>query len=214
VLLLPHGMEGMGPEHSSARIERFLQQCDDAEDVVPPMDESKRMQIQHTNWQVINCTTPANYFHALRRQVHRGFRKPLIVASPKSLLRHKLAVSTLDDMAEGSMFRRVLPEDAPAVTAAPAKVRKLLLCTGKVYYDLLKHRDDIGCKDVAIARLEQVAPFPVRRRGGGEGEGGGAARGEGRGGGALPSTAHARPQANSLTHAHAHPHTPTRPLAV
>ena len=161
VLLLPHGMEGMGPEHSSARIERFLQQCDDAEDVVPPMDESKRMQIQHTNWQVINCTTPANYFHALRRQVHRNFRKPLIVASPKSLLRHKHAVSSLSDMAEGSMFRRVLPEDAPAVLAAPAKVRKLILCTGKVYYDLIKHREDIKCKDVAIVRLEQVAPFPV-----------------------------------------------------
>ena len=162
VLLLPHGMEGMGPEHSSARIERFLQQCDDAEDVVPPMDESKRMQIQHTNWQVLNCTTPANYFHALRRQVHRNFRKPLIVASPKSLLRHKNAVSSLVDMSEGSMFKRVIPEDAPALLAAPTKVRKLIFCTGKVYYDLLKQREDLKCKDVAIARLEQIAPFPVR----------------------------------------------------
>jgi len=160
VLLLPHGMEGMGPEHSSARIERFLQQCDDAEDVVPPMDESKRMQIQHTNWQVLNCTTPANYFHALRRQVHRNFRKPLIVASPKSLLRHKNAVSSLADMSEGSMFKRVIPEDAPALLAAPTKVRKLIFCTGKVYYDLLKQREHLKCKDVAIARLEQIAPFP------------------------------------------------------
>ncbi len=190
VLLLPHGMEGMGPEHSSARIERFLQQCDDAEDVVPPMDESKRMQIQHTNWQVINCTTPANYFHALRRQVHRNFRKPLIVASPKSLLRHKQAVSSLQDMAEGSMFRRVIPEDSPAVLAKPAAVRRLLLCTGKVYYDLLKHREETKANDVAIVRIEQVAPFPV----------------SGRQGPAPPPRSAARPSSHLAPHATPHTH--------
>ncbi len=159
-LLLPHGMEGQGPEHSSARIERFLQQVDDNEGVVPPMDEAKRMQIQHTNMQVVNCTTPANYFHVLRRQVHRAFRKPLIVASPKSLLRHKSAVSSFADMAEGSAFKRVIPDSLAAAAAAPKKVRKLLFCSGKVYYDLEKARADAGVTDVAIARVEQIAPFP------------------------------------------------------
>jgi len=160
VLLLPHGMEGMGPEHSSCRIERFLQQVDDCEDTVPVMDEANRKQIQQTNMQVVNCTTPANYFHVLRRQIHRNFRKPLIVASPKSLLRHKSAVSSLAEMGEGSQFKRVYPDELGSAVA-PAKVRKVLFCSGKVYYDLAKHRDDIKCKDVAIVRLEQVAPFPV-----------------------------------------------------
>jgi 2-oxoglutarate dehydrogenase E1 component len=158
-LLLPHGMEGQGPEHSSARIERFLQAVDDQEDVVPDMAEDTRMQIQHTNIQVVNCTTPANYFHVLRRQVHRAFRKPLVVASPKSLLRHKSAVSSLKDMGEGTAFQRVIG-DAGGATASPTKVRKLLLCTGKVYYDLEKQRADLGAKDVAIVRIEQIAPFP------------------------------------------------------
>lgn len=126
---------------------------------MPPMAEEIRMQIQQTNMQVLNCTTPANYFHALRRQVHRGFRKPLIIATPKSLLRHKSAVSTLGDMSEGSAFQRFLP-DAHAGLVAPKKVRKLLLCTGKVYYDLEKHRAEAGAHDVAIARVEQIAPFP------------------------------------------------------
>jgi 2-oxoglutarate dehydrogenase E1 component len=161
-LLLPHGMEGQGPEHSSARIERFLQAVDDQENIVPPMAEEVRKQIQQTNMQVVNCSTPANYFHVLRRQVHRDFRKPLVVASPKSLLRHKSAVSSLADMAEGSKFARTYP-DCHAKLVAPKKVRKLLLCSGKVYYDLAKHRDEHAAHDVAIARVEQIAPFPFDR---------------------------------------------------
>jgi len=140
VMLLPHGYEGQGPEHSSAKLERYLQMC--AED----------------NMQVVNCTTPANYFHALRRQVRRSFRKPLIVMTPKSLLRHKQAVSPLADMATGSSFHRVLPEAGKLL--AGDKVRRVVLCTGKVYYDLAAERDKRGINDVAILRIEQLYPFP------------------------------------------------------
>jgi 2-oxoglutarate dehydrogenase E1 component len=142
VMLLPHGYEGQGPEHSSARLERYLQMC--GED----------------NMQVVNCTTPANYFHVLRRQVRRNFRKPLIVMTPKSLLRHKLCVSTLDDMGPGSTFHRVLPERDKLV--ADDKVRRVVLCSGKVYYDLLAERNERGIKDIALVRLEQLYPFPIR----------------------------------------------------
>jgi 2-oxoglutarate dehydrogenase E1 component len=140
VMLLPHGYEGQGPEHSSARVERYLQMS--AED----------------NWQVVNCTTPANYFHALRRQVRRNFRKPLIVFTPKSLLRHKLAVSPLSAFGPESSFHRVLPEAETLV--AGDKVRRVVLCSGKVYYDLLADRQARGVADVAILRLEQLYPFP------------------------------------------------------
>eukprot|EP01135_Chromosphaera_perkinsii_P007575 Nk52_evm31s914 gene=Nk52_evmTU31s914 len=159
VMLLPHGFEGMGPEHSSARLERFLQMANDAENEYPDMEHAVRKQIQMSNWQVLNCTTPANYFHALRRQIHREFRKPLIVMSPKSLLKHRLAVSSVEEMSEGTRFRRVIPEEGePAKN--PENVRKLIFCSGKVYYDLLKEREDRGIKDVAIARVEQLSPFP------------------------------------------------------
>ena len=141
VMLLPHGYEGQGPEHSSARLERYLQLC--AED----------------NIQVANITTPANYFHALRRQIHRKFRKPLIVMTPKSLLRHKLCVSALKDMASGSSFNRVLPESQPV--GADEKIRRVVLCSGKVYYDLLEERATRGIDDVAMVRLEQLYPFPA-----------------------------------------------------
>ena len=140
VMLLPHGYEGQGPEHSSARWERFLQMS--AED----------------NWVVCNISTPANYFHALRRQLHRNFRKPLIVMSPKSLLRHKLCVSSLDQLATGTRFMRVLEE--PEKLVADAKVRRVLLCSGKVYYDLVEERTKRGIKDVAIIRVEQLYPWP------------------------------------------------------
>jgi 2-oxoglutarate dehydrogenase E1 component len=140
VVLLPHGMEGQGPEHSSARPERFLQMC--AED----------------NMQVCNLTTPANYFHALRRQVRRNFRKPLIIMTPKSLLRHKACVSTLAEMGPGSGFQRVIPETQGLV--ADDKVRRVVLCSGKVYYDLLASRDERGINDVAIVRVEQLYPWP------------------------------------------------------
>ncbi len=140
VMLLPHGYEGQGPEHSSARLERYLQLC--AED----------------NLQVANCTSPANYFHILRRQMLRPFRKPLILMTPKSLLRHKLAVSSLADMGEGSRFHRCL-DDLGAVD--PANVKRLILCSGKVYYDLAEARDQQGRDDVYILRVEQLYPFPA-----------------------------------------------------
>ncbi|MFC4291286.1 2-oxoglutarate dehydrogenase E1 component [Sphingorhabdus arenilitoris] len=139
VMLLPHGYEGQGPEHSSARLERFLQLC--AED----------------NIQVANCTTPANYFHLLRRQMQRSFRKPLIVMTPKSLLRHKLAVSSADDFMGDSHFMRILSDPwAPK----DEDVERLVLCTGKVSYDLMEARNAAGDKNTAIIRIEQLYPFP------------------------------------------------------
>ncbi|MEG3637795.1 2-oxoglutarate dehydrogenase E1 component [Magnetococcus sp. PR-3] len=140
VMLLPHGFEGQGPEHSSARPERFLQLC--AED----------------NMQVCNLTTPANYFHALRRQNHRNFRKPLVIFTPKSLLRHKLAVSKVDDFVSGSAFQRAIPEMDELVDGE--EVKRVVLCTGKVYYDLLQARRDQKIDDVAIVRVEQLYPWP------------------------------------------------------
>jgi 2-oxoglutarate dehydrogenase E1 component len=140
VLLLPHGFEGQGPEHSSARIERYLQLC------------------AERNMYVCNPTTPANYFHALRRQLHRNFRKPLIVFEPKSLLRHKLAVSALEDMADGTRFQYVIPEIDELLP--PEQVRRVAICSGKVYYDLLAARRIQDIKDIAIIRLEQIYPFP------------------------------------------------------
>jgi 2-oxoglutarate dehydrogenase E1 component len=140
VMLLPHGYEGNGPEHSSAKPERFLQLC--AED----------------NIQVVNCTTPANYFHVLRRQLKRNFRKPLIIMTPKSLLRHKGCVSRLEDMTVGSSFHRVLPDTGRLV--ADNDVRRVVLCSGKVYYDLAAEREKRGITDVALVRMEQLYPFP------------------------------------------------------
>ncbi len=140
VMLLPHGYEGQGPEHSSARIERYLQLC------------------AERNMWVCNLTTPANYFHALRRQLHRNFRKPLIVFEPKSLLRHKLAVSPLaisPTAAASSTSSRRSTRSPP-----PEQVRRVIICSGKVYYDLLQERRAKDIKDVAIIRLEQIYPFP------------------------------------------------------
>jgi len=151
VLLLPHGYEGQGPEHSSARPERFLQMC------------------AGDNMIVANVTTPANYFHILRRQLLRSFRKPLILMTPKSLLRHKLAVSKLKDFAKGSSFHRVLWDDAEidaehlstTELVPDEKIRRVVLCSGKVYYDLLEERDARGIRDVYLMRLEQFYPFPA-----------------------------------------------------
>ena len=147
VMLLPHGYEGQGPEHSSARLERYLQLC--AEE----------------NMQVANCTTPANYFHILRRQQKRNFRKPLVLMTPKSLLRHKKCVSTLAEMETGSSFHRVLWDDLDPRLAGGLKeakdIRRVVLCTGKVYFDLLEAREAAGLDDVYIMRLEQLYPVPV-----------------------------------------------------
>ncbi len=140
VMLLPHGYEGQGPEHSSARLERYLQAS--AED----------------NWQIVNCTTPANFFHALRRQIHRNFRKPLIVMTPKSLLRHRRCVSRIDDFLSGTSFHRVMYDDE--MLCDDADVKRVILCSGKVYYDLFEERAKRGIKDVFFLRLEQLYPFP------------------------------------------------------
>ena len=140
VMLLPHGYEGQGAEHSSARLERFLQLC--AEE----------------NMQIVNCTTPASFFHVLRRQIHRTFRKPLIVFSPKSLLRHPKVVSPLSDFAKGS-FEELIDDDA----VKPNEVKKVAFCSGKVYYDALDQREERGINDVAIVRLEQLYPFPEKQ---------------------------------------------------
>ncbi|MFL6801221.1 MAG: 2-oxoglutarate dehydrogenase E1 component [Sphingomicrobium sp.] len=139
VMLLPHGFEGQGPEHSSARLERYLQLC--AED----------------NLQVANCTTPANYFHILRRQMRRDFRKPLILMTPKSLLRHKLAVSSLADFTGDGHFRRILSDLNPP---AEGETRRLVLCSGKLAYELMEARDKAGDRHVEIVRIEQLYPFP------------------------------------------------------
>ncbi|KAG5189741.1 2-oxoglutarate dehydrogenase E1 component [Tribonema minus] len=162
-LLLPHGYDGQGAEHSSCRMERFLQMCDDDPDTVPQLAFEQRMQIQHANWQVVNCTTPANYYHVLRRQVHREFRKPLIVVAPKRLLRLKAAASTLDEMGAGTMFQRLMPEENAEIISEPANVKKLIFCSGQIYYDLIAEREKIGRNDIAIARVEQIAPFPFDR---------------------------------------------------
>jgi 2-oxoglutarate dehydrogenase E1 component len=140
VLLLPHGWEGQGPEHSSARLERFLQLC--GED----------------NMQVCNLTSAANYFHALRRQVHRNFRKPLVITTPKSMLRAREFMSNLAQMGPASTFHRIFPESETLV--ADNKVRRVVLCSGKVYFDLLKARQERKITDIALIRIEQLHPFP------------------------------------------------------
>jgi 2-oxoglutarate dehydrogenase E1 component len=150
VCMLPHGYEGQGPEHSSARLERFLQLS--AED----------------NWQVANCTTPANYFHILRRQVHRKVRKPLILMTPKSLLRHKRVVSRLDELGPGSSFHRILWDDAQYLAGekiqlvADDHIKRVVLCSGKVYYDLYDAREQAGINDIYLLRIEQLYPYPAK----------------------------------------------------
>lgn len=162
VLLLPHGMEGMGPEHSSARPERFLQMCNDDPDVLPDLTEANFdiSQLYDCNWVVVNCSTPGNFFHVLRRQILLPFRKPLIIFTPKSLLRHPEARTSFDEMLPGTHFQRVIPEDGPAAQN-PGNVKRLLFCTGKVYYDLTRERKARDMvEQVAITRIEQLSPFP------------------------------------------------------
>merc|ERR1712137_956880 len=159
-MLLPHGFEGQGPEHSSARLERFLQLCDEAPDTY---QKDPNLAALHVNLQVANCTTPANFFHLLRRQLHRNFRKPLIVMTPKSLLKSSNCVSNIEDFGPGTEFTRVYPDQGENMVD-DAKVRRVILCTGKVYYDLVQERatraGENEQSDVAIIRLEQIAPFP------------------------------------------------------
>mgnify|MGYP001429611855 CR=1 FL=1 len=150
VMLLPHAYEGQGPEHSSARLERFLQMC------------------AGENIQVVNCTTPANYFHALRRQMHRAFRKPLIIMTPKSLLRNKRCVSRLDDFTKSNSFHRVLEDHAYERNSNLIKlkkdgqIKKVIICSGKIYFDLMEAREKIKNDKVVFVRLEQIYPFPAK----------------------------------------------------
>ncbi|XP_063814928.1 2-oxoglutarate dehydrogenase-like, mitochondrial isoform X2 [Pseudophryne corroboree] len=161
VLLLPHGMEGMGPEHSSARPERFLQMSNDDCDAYPEFTQDYDVtQLYDCNWIVVNCSTPGNYFHVLRRQILLPFRKPLIVFTPKSLLRHPEAKSSFEEMKPGTIFRRLISESG-AACQNPHNVRRVIFCTGKVYYELVKERHQKQLESqVAITRLEQIAPFP------------------------------------------------------
>ena len=150
VMLLPHGYEGQGPEHSSARLERFLQLC------------------AGENIQVVNCTTPSNYFHALRRQMHRDFRKPLIVMTPKSLLRHKKCISSIKEFTTNSTFHRVLDDDAYNINSDLIKllkdsdIKKVIMCSGKIYYDLIEERESVKNDKVVFIRIEQLYPFPAK----------------------------------------------------
>ena len=150
VMLLPHGYEGQGPEHSSARLERFLQLC------------------AGENIQVVNCTTPANYFHVLRRQMHRDFRKPLIIMTPKSLLRHKKCVSKLEDFTKKNTFHRVLGDHAYLKNSGlielkkDSKIEKVVICSGKIYYDLIEAREKSKNDKVVFIRIEQLYPFPAK----------------------------------------------------
>ena len=140
VMLLPHGYEGQGPEHSSARLERYLQL------------------FGNDNIQVVNCTTPANYFHVLRRQMRRKFRKPLIIMSPKSLLRHKQCISKIENFGKGTRFHRIFPDTS--ISSNTSKIKRVVLCSGKIYYDLNDERQKQQKTDIALIRLEQIAPFP------------------------------------------------------
>ena len=150
VMLLPHGYEGQGPEHSSARLERFLQLSG------------------QENLQIVNCTTPANYFHVLRRQIHRDFRKPLIIMTPKSLLRNKLCISNLEDFSKNKSFHRVLKDhsyfdnDKFICLKKDSDIKKVIICSGKIYFDLLKARETIRRNDIVLIRVEQLYPFPVK----------------------------------------------------
>ncbi|KAI8926452.1 thiamine diphosphate-binding protein [Entophlyctis helioformis] len=157
VMLLPHGYDGAGPEHSSSHIERFLQLCDHPFDVKGHTDASV-----NPNMHVVNPTTPAQYFHVLRRQMVRDFRKPLIVMSPKILLRHPAATSDLADMAPGTTFLPVLPDPAFPTASAAAAVKRVIFVSGKLYYDLVKEREAQGKDaDVALVRVEELSPFPT-----------------------------------------------------
>ncbi len=153
VMLLPHGYEGQGPEHSSARLERFLQLC------------------AQENLQVVNCTTPANYFHLLRRQMRRDFRKPLIVMTPKSLLRHRRCVSSLEDFTKKNSFHRILEDHAYSKGSKLVelkkneKIKKIIICSGKIYFDLVDAREKAKNKEVVFIRIEQLYPFPVKQLG-------------------------------------------------
>lgn len=160
VMLLPHGYEGAGPEHSSCKIERYLLQSDDDFDEIPKQDT----RIQDANFQICMMSSPANYFHVLRRQLDRNFRKPLIIASPKSLLKHRLCTSSRADFVGDTAFKEIIPEDTRGSNfselAPNQDVKRLVFCSGKVYYDIAQRRMDDNINNVAITTVEQLYPFP------------------------------------------------------
>ena len=160
VLLLPHGYDGAGPEHSSCRIERYLQ-LTNAPDEYPSEDLDAGKIAEQINMKVVNCSTAAQYFHVLRRQQRRPFRKPLIVVAPKKLLKLKAACSDIDQFKEGYRFKRVLPDDKQDL-APGSQVKRVIVCSGQVYYDLESERTKRNIKDIAIVRLEEISPFPFR----------------------------------------------------
>jgi len=162
VMLLPHGYDGQGPEHSSARLERFLQLTDADPDVIPTETNEEKI-IQKTNLQIVNITTPANYFHALRRQVHRGFRKPLVVMSPKNLLKHRSVISSMREFTDPDVtFKTVIGETHTGLVE-DQKVERVLFCSGKVFYELWEEREARKIKNIAIVRIEQLHPFPFAK---------------------------------------------------
>ena len=160
VMLLPHGYDGAGPEHSSSRIERFLT-LSDADDQYPADDVPEAQIVESMNFSLAYCTTAANYFHLLRRQIRRPFRKPLIVPVSKKLLKFRGASSNIEDFEVGLRFQRVIEETSTEMVP-DAQVKKVLFCSGQIYYDLEAERKKRGINDIAIVRLEQLAPFPFR----------------------------------------------------
>ncbi|OLQ12439.1 2-oxoglutarate dehydrogenase, mitochondrial [Symbiodinium microadriaticum] len=149
--------------YASVPFEQLCDSDDDEDDIPNFENDFGRNQVQKANWQVMNISTPANYFHALRRQQHRDFRKPLVIASPKNLFRLRQCVSPLADMGPGVRFKRLIPERDPEITANPDEVDRLVFCSGKLYYELVAEREQLGLKNVAIVTLEQIAPFPFDR---------------------------------------------------
>jgi len=156
--LLPHGFDGSGPEHSSSRIERYLQMCDDDSDVYSPdiLEEER-----HMNWHCMMLSTPANYFHALRRQIHRPFRKPLILANPKGMLKLRTCVSTKAEITGTSEFKHIISDDESTISNRE-NVSRIILCCGQLSYQLRDKRNELGLNNVVITTVEQIAPFPYK----------------------------------------------------
>jgi 2-oxoglutarate dehydrogenase E1 component len=160
VMLLPHGYDGNGPEHSSCRVERYLQ-LSDSVDKPGLASQSVQDYYEECNLGIVNCSTAAQYFHVLRRQMRRPFRKPLVVVAPKKLLKFAAAGSSIEDFADDKTFQRVI-NDTHKDLVAPEKVRRVVFCSGQVYYDLMQERVKLGINDVAILRVEQLSPWPFR----------------------------------------------------
>ena len=161
VVLLPHGYDGNGPEHSSARTERYLLLCDQDDKVPENLKYEYRDKLSEVNMQVAHPSTAANYFHLLRMHMRMPFRKPLIVIAPKKLLRYKVATSSIEDFDETTRFQSLIEDSNPKLVA-PEKVRKIIFCSGQVYFDLEAEREAKGMHDVAIMRVESLCPFPFK----------------------------------------------------